>query len=43
MVRELVVVCDELESAVVVDPVRLDQEIHDLLGGNPDADPPPLP
>ncbi len=43
VVRELVVVCDELESAVVVDPVRLDQEIHDLLDGNPGADPPTPP
>ena len=31
VVRALVVGCDELESDLVVDPVRLDQELHDLL------------
>lgn len=39
VVRALVVGCDELESDVVVDPTRLDQELHDLLdeegGGHP--------
>ena len=39
VVRALVVGCDELESDVVVDPSRLDQELHDLLdeegGGHP--------
>lgn len=35
VVRELVVVCDDLESAVVVDPARLDQELHDLLDDGP--------
>ena len=39
VVRELVVVCDELESAVVVDPARLDQELHDLLDDG-SGDPP---
>lgn len=40
VVRELVVVCDELESAVVVDPARLDQELHDLLDDGR-GEPPP--
>ncbi len=40
VVRELVVVCDNLESAVVVDPARLDQELHDLLDEET-GDPPP--
>ncbi len=40
VVRELVVVCDDLESAVVVDPGRLDQELHDLLGRE-SGEPPP--
>lgn len=40
VVRELVVVCDDLESAVVVDPARLDQELHDLLDGE-SGEPPP--
>jgi len=40
VVRELVVLCDELESAVVVDPARLDQELHDLLDGDT-GEPPP--
>ena len=31
VVRALVVGCDELESDLVVDPSRLDQELHDLL------------
>ncbi len=35
VVRELVVVCDDLESAVVVDPSRLDQELHELLDDGP--------
>ena len=39
VVRALVVGCDELESDLVVDPGRLDQELHDLLddegGGGP--------
>jgi len=38
VVRALVIGCDELESDVVVDPNRLDQELHDLLdeeGGGP--------
>lgn len=35
VVRALVVGCDELESDVVVDPNRLDQELHDLLGDDP--------
>ncbi len=39
VVRELVVVCDELESAVIVDPVQLDREIHDLLDGEAGQDP----
>ena len=38
VVRELVVVCDDFESATVVDPARLDQELHDLL--DEEADPP---
>ncbi|MEO5678558.1 MAG: hypothetical protein ABIS47_02710 [Acidimicrobiales bacterium] len=40
VVREVVVVCDDLESAVVVDPVLLDQELHDLLDDG-HGDPPP--
>jgi hypothetical protein len=36
VVRALVVGCDELESDVVVDPNRLDQELHDLLGSEGD-------
>lgn len=40
VVRELVVVCDEMESAVVVDPALLDQEIHDLLDGEAGGDHP---
>lgn len=38
VVRALVVGCDELESDFQVDPVQLDQELHDLLddeGGEP--------
>jgi len=31
VVRALVVGCDELESDLVVDPNRFDQELHDLL------------
>ena len=41
VVRALVVGCDELESDLVVDPTRLDQELHDLLddgGGEPPSD-----
>ena len=33
VVRTLVVGCDKLESDLAVDPNRLDQELHDLLGG----------
>jgi len=39
VVRELVVVCDDLESAVIVDPVQLDREIHDLLDGQAGEEP----
>lgn len=38
VVRELVVVCDDFESAIVVDPASLDQELHDLL--DEESDPP---
>jgi len=31
VVRELVVVCDELETAISFDPAALDQELNDLL------------
>ena len=40
VVRALVVGCDELESDLAVDPARLDEELHDLLGdegGHPDG------
>lgn len=40
VVRALVVGCDELESDLVVDPTRLDQELHDLLDDQEGEEPP---
>ncbi len=40
VVRALVVGCDELESDILVDPARLDQELHDLLDDEGDGHPP---
>ncbi len=40
VVRALVVGCDELESDLMVDPSRLDQELSDLLDGESGGDPP---
>ena len=40
VVRALVVGCDELESDLVVDPSRLDQELHDLLDDDGGDHPP---
>lgn len=40
VVRALVVGCDELESDLVVDPSRLDQELHDLLDDEGGPNPP---
>jgi len=41
VVRALVVGCDELESDLMVDPSRLDQELSDLLDDESGGDPPP--
>jgi len=41
VVRALVVGCDELESDVMVDPTRLDQELSDLLDDESGGEPPP--
>jgi hypothetical protein len=40
VVRALVVGCDELESDLLVDPTRLDQELSELLDDESDGDPP---